>query len=49
MRFFTIIQDSGAYDAGYNVGYMIGKILPFILLVVIGYFLYRYFNKKSKK
>ncbi|MEM5565768.1 hypothetical protein WNY78_11665 [Psychroserpens sp. AS72] len=44
-----LIQDSSAYDSGYTIGYAIGKYLPFVVLVVIAFFLFRYFKNKSKK
>jgi len=49
MFLLTVIQDSGAYDAGYKVGYMLAKAMPIIVLVIIGFVLYKIFNKKSKK
>ncbi len=49
MLLITLVQDSSAYDAGYNVGYTIGRYLPFVILVVIAFFLFRYFKNKPKK
>jgi len=49
MFLLTVIQDSGAFDAGYKIGYMFAKSLPIIILVIIGFIIYKIFNKKSKK
>jgi hypothetical protein len=47
MLLINLIQDSSAYDSGYNIGYAIGKFLPFVILVVIAFFLFRYFKNKK--
>ncbi len=47
MLLINLIQDSSAYDSGYTIGYSIGKYLPFIILVVIAIFLFRYFKNKK--
>jgi hypothetical protein len=36
-----------APDKGYEIGVFIGSMLPFIILVALAYFLYRY-NKKQR-
>ena len=36
-----------APDKGYEIGVFIGSMLPFILLVVLAYVLFRY-NKKNR-
>ena len=45
----TFVQNSSAYDAGQNIGYFIGRLFPVIIVVIIAYFVYRYFKNKSKK
>ena len=49
MLLINLIQDSAAYDSGVKVGYMIGRLLPLVVLIVIAYFVFRYFKNKSKK
>jgi len=49
MLLINLMQDSAAYDAGVKVGYIIGRILPFVILIVIAFFLIKYFKNKSKK
>tara|TARA_B100000809_G_C15129958_1_gene527943 strand:- start:3551 stop:3700 length:150 start_codon:yes stop_codon:yes gene_type:complete len=49
MLLINLMQDSAAYDSGVKVGYMIGRILPFVVLIVIAFFIFRYFKNKSKK
>lgn len=36
-----------APDKGYEIGVFIGSMLPFVILVVLAYILYRY-NKKQR-
>jgi len=50
--FLTLLQDIGieekinnAPDKGYEIGVFIGSMLPFVVLVIIAYLLFRY-NKK---
>lgn len=38
---------STSYNIGYQVGYFIGAFFPFIILALISYGFYRYFNKKK--
>jgi len=38
---------NNAPDKGYEIGVFIGSMLPFIILVALAYFLYRY-NKKQR-
>jgi hypothetical protein len=49
MLLINLMQDSAAYDSGVKFGYMIGRILPFLVLIVIAYFIFRYFKNKAKK
>ena len=53
--FLTLLQDTGieekinnAPDKGYEIGVFIGSMLPFVVLVIIAYLLFRY-NKKRLK
>ncbi|GAB5565286.1 MAG: hypothetical protein Wins2KO_23490 [Winogradskyella sp.] len=48
----TLLQDSNieeklkdAPDSSYGIGVFIGSMLPFVVLVIIAYLIYRY-NKK---
>ena len=50
--FLTLLQDTSieekiknAPDKGYEIGLFIGSMLPFVILVIIAYLLFRY-NKK---
>lgn len=45
----SLFQDSSAYDAGYNIGYLVGRIAPFIFIAIIAFFIIRYFKKNQKK
>lgn len=36
-----------APDSGYEIGVFIGSYLPFIVLVVIAYLMYRYYKKNK--
>lgn len=54
MKLLALLQDidinqkiNNAPDASYKIGVFIGSLLPFIILVTIAYFLFRY--KKNKK
>ncbi|MCF7567289.1 hypothetical protein L3X37_02775 [Sabulilitoribacter arenilitoris] len=49
MKPLIALQESEAYDAGYNIGYTIGKYLPLVVVIVIAYLIYRYIKNKSKK
>ncbi|WP_431132889.1 hypothetical protein [Psychroserpens mesophilus] len=40
----SLIQDSG-----YDIGYAIGQNLPYIILLILAFILFRYFKNKSKK
>lgn len=44
-----VIQDSNSYDSGYNIGYAIGQNLPYIIILIVAFFVFRYFKNKSKK
>lgn len=45
----SILQDSGAYDAGFKIGYFIGRLFPLIVIGIIGFFVYRYLKNKSNR
>lgn len=52
---FSLLQDinieekvKNAPDNSYEIGVFIGSMLPFVILVIIAYSLYRY-NKNRKK
>ena len=38
-----------APDSNYEVGVFIGNMLPFVILVALAYFIYRYNKKRIKK
>lgn len=38
-----------APDKGYEIGVFIGSMLPFVILVVLAYILYRYSKKQRDK
>ena len=40
---------NAAPDSSYKIGVFIGSLLPFIILVAIAYFIYRYNKNKIKK
>ncbi|MCV6629736.1 MAG: DUF3329 domain-containing protein [Flavobacteriaceae bacterium] len=50
----TLLQDVGieekiknAPDSGYEIGVFIGSYLPFVVLVVMAYLFYRYYQKNK--
>ncbi len=48
----TILQEpstNAAYDMGYKIGQIIGTILPFLILAIIGFFIFKFVKRKSKK
>jgi len=45
----SLFQDSESYDSGYDIGYAIGQNLPYIILLILAYIVFRYFKNKSKK
>jgi len=45
----SLFQDSESYDSGYGIGYAIGQNLPYIIILVLAFFVFRYFKNKSKK
>jgi hypothetical protein len=49
MLLIMLFQDSTARDKGYNIGYAIGQNLPYIVVLVVAFFVFRYFKNKSKK
>jgi len=49
MLLMSTLQDSDAYDSGYDIGYAIGQNLPYIIFIVLAFFVFRYFKNKSKK
>lgn len=44
-----LFQDSKPYDSGYDIGYAIGQNLPYIIILIMAFFAFRYFKNKSKK
>lgn len=44
-----ILQDSTAQDTGYDIGYAIGQNLPYFIVLVLAFILFRYFKNKSKQ
>lgn len=53
---FTLLQQvnieekiKNAPDKGYEIGVFIGSMLPFVVLVVLAYILYRYNKNKINK
>ncbi|WP_242203188.1 hypothetical protein [Aestuariivivens insulae] len=53
---FTLLQQvnieekiKNAPNKGYEIGVFIGSMLPFVVLVVLAYVLYRYNKKKINK
>lgn len=38
---------NNAPDAAYKIGVFIGTMLPFIVLVAIAYFIYRYYKNRD--
>jgi len=56
MHLLTIIQNvniedkiKNAPDSQYEIGVFIGSMLPFVLLVIIAYAIYRYNKNKINK
>ena len=56
MHLLTIIQNvniedkmKNAPDSQYEIGVFIGSMLPFVLLVIIAYAIYRYNKKRINK
>ena len=56
MLSLTCIQDiniedkiKNAPDSNYEIGVFIGSMLPFVLLVVLAYLIYRYNKKRLNK
>ncbi|WP_435413221.1 hypothetical protein [Psychroserpens mesophilus] len=49
VRLISLFQNSEPYESGYNVGYAIGQNLPYIIILVLAFFVFRYFKNKSKK
>lgn len=37
-----------APDKGYEIGVFIGSMLPFVILVALAYFMFRYNKKRNK-
>lgn len=55
MIFSTILQEvnieekiENAPDSGYEIGVFIGSMLPFVVLVLIAYLIYRHNKNKMK-
>lgn len=56
MLLTTLIQDiniedkiKNAPDSNYEIGVFIGSMLPFVILVVIAYLIFRYNKKRINK
>ena len=56
MPLASFIQDvnieekiKNAPDTGYEIGVFIGSMLPFVVLVVVAYLIYRYNKKRINK
>jgi len=56
MLLTTLIQDSkieekinSAPDSGYEIGVFIGSMLPFVILVLVAFAIYRYNKKRINK
>lgn len=56
MLLTTLIQDiniedkiKNAPDSNYEIGVFIGSMLPFVILVVIAYLIFRYHKKRINK
>lgn len=54
--FWALLQDinikekiQNAPDKGYEIGVFIGSMLPFIILVLLAYFIYRYNKNRINK
>lgn len=55
MKFLAVLQEvdinekiNSAPDANYGIGVFIGSMLPFVVLVALAYFIYKY-NKNKKQ
>lgn len=49
MSILFIVQDPIAPSSGYEIGYTIGQYLPFVILVIIAYLLFRHFKNNSQR
>ncbi|MBR9846298.1 MAG: hypothetical protein GYB35_09410 [Algicola sp.] len=49
MLLIALFQDSESYDSGYDIGYAIGQNLPYIILLILAFIVFRYFRNKTKK
>lgn len=56
MLFTSLIQDinidekiKNAPDDDYSIGIFIGSMLPFVILVIIAYLLYRYNKNRNRE
>jgi len=54
--FLTFLQENNieekiqnAPDKAYEIGLFIGSMLPFVILVLLAYFIYRYNKNKNDK
>ena len=48
MHLLVIYLQEEPKDEGYELGYAIGQNLPYVALIVIAYFIFRYFRYRSK-
>ncbi|WP_161791976.1 hypothetical protein [Psychroserpens jangbogonensis] len=49
MLLISLFQDSESNNSSYDVGYAIGQNLPYVIILVLAFFVFRYFKNKSKK
>lgn len=49
MLLISLFQNSEPYDSGYDVGYAIGQNLPYVIILIFAFFIFKYFKNKSKK
>lgn len=45
----SLFQNSEPYNSGYDIGYAIGQNLPYLIILILAFFVFRYFRNKSKK
>lgn len=49
MLLTLLLQEPTTRDTGYNIGYAIGENLPYIIVLILAFFVFKYFKNKSKK
>lgn len=45
----SLLQNSKSHDSGYDIGYAIGQNLPYVIILIFAFIIFRYFKNKSKK